>query len=85
MRQLSRLVGFAPMVFWGRWASPLPYAERVHTVVGRPVNVGAEPVAAPTNEQVEALLAQFIREMEALFERHKGAVPGYAGVKLVVL
>ena len=41
-------------------------------------------VAEPSAEQVAALLARFISEMQALFERHK-AKAGYPDLKLVVL
>jgi hypothetical protein len=41
-------------------------------------------VAEPSEEQVAALLARFISEMQALFERHKTKA-GYPDLTLVVL
>ena len=38
-RVLSRLLGFAPMMFWGRWGTPVPFAVPVHVVLGRPIRV----------------------------------------------
>ena len=38
-RLLSRALGFAPMLFWGRWGLPVPYAVPVHVVVGAPIRV----------------------------------------------
>lgn len=44
----------------------------------------ARAVAEPSDEQVAALLATFIAEMSALFERHKAAA-GYPSLTLRVL
>ena len=41
-------------------------------------------VAEPSDEQVAALLATFIEEMSALFERHKAAA-GYPDLALTIL
>ena len=38
-RVLSRLLGFAPMLFWGRCGTPVPFAVPVHVVLGRPIRV----------------------------------------------
>ena len=38
-RVLSKLLGFAPLCFWGRWGSPVPFAVPVHVVLGRPIRV----------------------------------------------
>ena len=74
--------GFAPLLFWGRWASPVPFPVPVHVVVGAPLRVTKD--AEPSDEAVAALLARFCDAMEALFEEHKAAA-GYAQNKLVIL
>ena len=76
------LCRFAPMVFWGQWGSPLPFAQRVHTVIGTPIPVAKTP--APTDQQVGELLERFIAEMTGLFERHK-AKAGFPDLKLRVM
>ena len=61
------------LVFWtGRWGVPfgvIPNPVKLVVAVGAPLAV--TKVAAPTNEQVEALHATFVSAMRDLFERHK--------------
>mmetsp|Transcript_49663 Transcript_49663/g.94906 ORF Transcript_49663/g.94906 Transcript_49663/m.94906 type:complete len:317 (-) Transcript_49663:312-1262(-) len=70
---VSRLLGFCPIVFWGRWGGPLPFLKPIHVVVGRPIEV--PHVSEPTLEQAEVYLKKYITAMEELFETHKGSVP----------
>jgi len=81
-RLVARLFGFAPILFWGRWGTPIPFAVPIRVVVGAPIRVTR--VEAPSEEQVAALLAAFITAMKLLFEAHKAAA-GFANQRLVVL
>lgn len=81
-RAMSRLLGFAPMLFWGRWGTPIPRRVPVHVVVGKPIRVKRDP--EPSKEAVAALLDEFIAAMQSLFEQHKTRA-GYANCQLVVL
>ena len=81
-RAMSRLLGFAPMVFWGRWGTPIPRRVPVNVFVGDPIPVKRNP--APSNEDVAALLDVFIAAMVRLFEQHK-AQAGYPDSQLIVL
>lgn len=78
----ARLAGFAPIVYWGLWGTPIPRRVPIHVVLGKPIPVPL--VAEPSSEQVMALLGTFIKEMERLFEAHKAAA-GYPELELVVL
>lgn len=49
--------------------TPLPRREALHMVVGEPVPVPR--VRTPTLAQVDALHAQFVTALRALFDRHK--------------
>ena len=80
--RLAKIIGLAPMTFWGRWGSPMPRQEKIHTVVGKAIPV--EKRADPTNEDVAAKLEEFIGAVKDLFERHRGE-NGYGDVELVVL
>jgi len=81
-RAMSRMLGFAPMLFWGRWGTPIPRRVPVHVFVGKPIAVKRDP--APSNEAVAAMLKTFIAAMQELFEEHK-AKAGYPDYQLVVL
>ena len=54
-RVLSKLLGFAPLFFFGKWGSPVPFAVPVHVVLGRPIRVqqGACRAAAQAASQRE--------------------------------
>ena len=79
---LSKVIGLAPMAFWGRWGTPMPRQAKIHTVVGKAIPV--EKRVDPTNEEVAAKLEEFIGAVKGLFERHR-VENGYGDVELVVL
>jgi len=70
-RQLSRAIGFTPLVFWGRFGGPIPFRTPMYYVIGKPIEVSKN--TSPSREEVAAVLGQFIAAVEALFEKHKGA------------
>jgi 2-acylglycerol O-acyltransferase 2 len=79
---LSETFAFAPMVFWGKFCSPIPYATPLHTVVGKAIPVKQND--NPTNAEVAAKLEEFIDAMTTLFETHKAA-NGCSGARLRVV
>lgn len=79
---MSRTIGFAPMLFWGRWCGPIPLPAKITVAIGRPIPVEKTP--EPTKEQVAALLETFVRETDSLFQRHKGPC-GWPDLKLNIL
>ena len=79
---LVRRFGFVLPIFWGTWFFPLLPSRRVngiHTVLGKALELPR--VDEPTAEQVAEWHATYMRELEALFERHKAQF-GYADRKL---
>ena len=78
---LSRTLAFAPMIFWGKWFTPIPFATPLHTVIGEAIET--QQTDEPSREEVQAKLDEFIEAMRSLYERHKAA-HGYADVELVI-
>jgi len=78
---IGKMFAFAPIVFWGKWFTPIPYAVPLVTVVGKPIPVTQNP--NPSREEVASKLDEFIEAMTSLYERNKKA-HGYEDAKLVV-
>ncbi|KAL3792785.1 hypothetical protein HJC23_002592 [Cyclotella cryptica] len=72
IEKLSRTIGFLPLVFWGRWFVPfgIPKPKRIHVVIGPAIDV---PNMGDVLDQevVDKYHSIFLKELEALFERHK--------------
>jgi 1-acyl-sn-glycerol-3-phosphate acyltransferase len=83
---LARKIGFLPMAMWGRWGVPLgiPRPKKLHTVFGKPIDIPCEGVGTVKEESVDKYHAIFLKEFEALFERHKHS-EGYGDRKLKML
>ena len=78
---LVKNFGFVLPIFWGCWYYPLLPRRDVplHTVLGKALHL--PKIDEPTNEEVNEWHAIYMRELEALFERHKAQF-GYAERKL---
>ena len=57
----------------------LPIKCNVVTVFGSPISTGVPPTENPSEEQIDALLARYTKELRLLFEEHKG-MHGIEGV-----
>lgn len=73
-RALGRVLKFTTPIFYGRGIffysfGFLPHRRALHTVLGAPIPV--ERVAEPTEAQVDALHAQYIAALEALYYAHR--------------
>eukprot|EP00727_Mastigamoeba_balamuthi_P001623 m51a1_g11458 putative mono- or diacylglycerol acyltransferase (768) ;mRNA; r:1297-4143 len=72
LQWLSRKLRFSLLLFWGRWGLPIPYPAHILEVVAPPIHV--ERVEEPTEQQINELHDRFVKELIALFERHKHRV-----------
>lgn len=83
--RISRKIGFAPLIFWGRWniIMGIPRPRKLSVVIGNPIEVPSEKIEI-TPELIDEYHARFIDELEKLFERHKHEV-GYENKNLNIL
>lgn len=76
MRMSRRLKVSLPLSY-GRLGMPLvPYSKPLAALVGKPIRIEqAHP--APSEELVDEVHAQFVLELQRIFQKHKAVVPGY--------
>jgi len=72
LEKVSRKIGFALILYRGRWGLPIPYRIPILAVKGRPIPTAHLQCEEPTNEQISQVQNQLLQEMEALFDRYKG-------------
>ena len=84
IEKLSRMIGFLPLVYWGRFGIPfgIPYPKKLTIVVGSPIDV--PELDEVTNEKVDEYHQLFVNELVKLFERHK-IREGYGNKRLKIV
>jgi hypothetical protein len=81
----SRRIKFSIIWFWGeRWCPPVPLRVPLMVVIGAGIELGP-PVAEPTQGQIDALHARFVRAVVDLYYTHRSKVPGYEDKELKIL
>eukprot|EP00574_Skeletonema_japonicum_P009613 CAMPEP_0201735832 /NCGR_PEP_ID=MMETSP0593-20130828/38114_1 /ASSEMBLY_ACC=CAM_ASM_000672 /TAXON_ID=267983 /ORGANISM="Skeletonema japonicum, Strain CCMP2506" /LENGTH=337 /DNA_ID=CAMNT_0048229455 /DNA_START=1304 /DNA_END=2314 /DNA_ORIENTATION=- len=81
----SRWAGYIPLLFFGRWNIPLfiPRANKLTVVIGRPIHIPKEG-SHVSRDIVDKYHEMFLKEMEALFERHK-KIEGYGDTHVKIV
>jgi len=69
LRKISRKLGFALILFWGRFYLPLPYRVPIVGVMGRPIHV--EQNNNPSDEEVLKVHELLMNKMKEVFDKHK--------------
>ena len=72
MESLSRQLQASLFVYYGRWGLPVPRRSNITMLIGKPILV--EKVVEPTAAQVDALHAELLEALKALFDAHKDAL-----------
>lgn len=79
---LSRKIGFATIVFWGRFGLPVPYRIPILGVMSAPIPVPKKE--DPTEQELQEYHQLLMDRMVALFEEHKHYY-GWGDKKLVII
>ncbi|CAI7804449.1 unnamed protein product [Closterium sp. NIES-54] len=82
-RWVARRLGFAPILFWGMWGSPIPFRTPLIIVIGTPIGQG-DPDPNPSKERVAAVHAEYVSALERLFLDYR-AEAGYPTTPLEIL
>ncbi|XP_004509476.1 diacylglycerol O-acyltransferase 2D-like isoform X2 [Cicer arietinum] len=82
IQSIARSMKIFPLIFWGRFGTPVPFKNPLYVVVGRPIQLEKTP--QPTSDQVAKVHSEFIEALQDLFERHK-VQAGYENLELKIV
>lgn len=69
LRWTARKFRVVMPIFYGRWRTPMPFKKPITVVVGKPIPVEKTPT--PSDELVATVHAQYVSELQKLFDTHK--------------
>lgn len=83
LERISRKVGFALIIFYGRFGLPIPRRVPIFGAMGKAIPTYHIKCEEPTQEQVDAIQKQLLEEMQGLFDRYKGLY-GWEDKQLII-
>jgi hypothetical protein len=83
LERISRKLGFALIIIYGRLGLPIPYRVPVLGVLGRGIPTAHIQCAEPTDAQIDEIQAKLLTEMQGLFDRYK-SLYGWPDKKLII-
>jgi 1-acyl-sn-glycerol-3-phosphate acyltransferase len=69
---ISRKVGFALIIIYGRFGLPIPRRIPILGVMGKPIPTHHIKCEDPTKEQIETIQTLLLDGMQEIFEKYKG-------------
>uniref|UniRef100_A0ACD5TB66 Uncharacterized protein n=1 Tax=Avena sativa TaxID=4498 RepID=A0ACD5TB66_AVESA len=79
---MIRAIKAPPIIFWGKFGSPIPFRSPMHVYVGRPIEV--KKINHPTTHEINEVHEKFIMALQEMFNRHKNKA-GYPNLQLKVI
>jgi len=83
LERISRKVGFALIIVYGRFGLPIPRRVPILGVMGKPIPTFQIKCEQPTQEQLDSIQKLLLDEMQEIFERYKGLY-GWDDKKLII-
>lgn len=71
LEKISRKIGFALILFFGRLGLPIPYRIPLLAVKGKPIPTWMHQCEEPSAEAIEKVQKQLVEAMENLFDTYK--------------
>lgn len=83
LEKISRKIGFALILIFGRWGLPIPYRVPIFGVAGKSISTKHMQCEEPTPEQIKEIQDQLLEAMQDVFERNKKFY-GWEDKKLII-
>lgn len=83
LETISRKVGFALILIYGRFFLPIPFRKPILAVMGKPIPTRYIQNDNPTPEQIEIIQIKLIEEVQRIFDTYKHLY-GWEDKKLII-
>mmetsp|Transcript_21157 Transcript_21157/g.31374 ORF Transcript_21157/g.31374 Transcript_21157/m.31374 type:complete len:362 (-) Transcript_21157:1562-2647(-) len=83
LETISRKIGFALILIYGRFGLPIPFRKPVVGVIGKGIQTRHLKCEDPTMEQVQEIQGLLLKEMQRIFDEYKHLY-GWEDKKLII-